>query len=254
MCPSRAVARQRSAALRLQPPELLPSLQAGKRRSPMALGGPYASTRPLLPGMVRDLWRVAEYPIWMVGVVIDFEPTAVHIGGLVRSSATTLRDNRSSPSTQRQRTGRSRGLSAGGDRRRVLEPDLGISGGQSSALVVPVRAGLGAASPVQPAPARPGRAGCARYAGAGDRRDRTLIAAVRTDAGKTMPSTPYTYTSPDDPAREDEGLFGPGSVTWRVMSSRMPLSRWIAQIDRKFMPFCSSPWWTCRLRPGRTGL
>ena len=33
-------------------------------------------------------------------------------------------------------------------------------------------------------------------------------AAVRTQ-GKTMPSTPYTYTSPDDPAREDEGLFGP---------------------------------------------
>jgi uncharacterized protein (DUF2236 family) len=36
-----------------------------------------------------------------------------------------------------------------------------------------------------------------------------------------MPSTPYGYTSPDDPAREDEGLFGPGSVTWRVMSSRI---------------------------------
>jgi len=36
-----------------------------------------------------------------------------------------------------------------------------------------------------------------------------------------MPYTPYTYTSPFDPAREDDGLFGPGSVTWRVMSSRV---------------------------------
>jgi len=36
-----------------------------------------------------------------------------------------------------------------------------------------------------------------------------------------MPYTPYTYTHPDDPAREDGGLFGPGSVTWRVMSSRI---------------------------------
>jgi len=40
-----------------------------------------------------------------------------------------------------------------------------------------------------------------------------------------MPSTPYTYTSPDDPAREDDGLFGPGSVTWRVMNSRI---MWVA--------------------------
>ena len=31
-----------------------------------------------------------------------------------------------------------------------------------------------------------------------------------------MPYTPYTYTDLDDPAREDEGLFGPRSVTWRV--------------------------------------
>jgi uncharacterized protein (DUF2236 family) len=36
-----------------------------------------------------------------------------------------------------------------------------------------------------------------------------------------MPYTPYTYTHPDDPGREDGGLFGPGSVTWRVMSSRV---------------------------------
>jgi uncharacterized protein (DUF2236 family) len=36
-----------------------------------------------------------------------------------------------------------------------------------------------------------------------------------------MPYTPYTYTSPDDPGREDEGLFGSESVTWRVMNSRI---------------------------------
>jgi uncharacterized protein (DUF2236 family) len=34
-------------------------------------------------------------------------------------------------------------------------------------------------------------------------------------------ATPYTYTSPHDPAREDDGLFGPGSVTWRVMNARI---------------------------------
>jgi uncharacterized protein (DUF2236 family) len=33
--------------------------------------------------------------------------------------------------------------------------------------------------------------------------------------------TPYTYTSPRDPAREDGGLFGPESVTWRLMDSRI---------------------------------
>ncbi len=33
------------------------------------------------------------------------------------------------------------------------------------------------------------------------------------------PAMIYTYTSPDDPAREDDGLFGPESVTWRLMSS-----------------------------------
>jgi uncharacterized protein (DUF2236 family) len=37
----------------------------------------------------------------------------------------------------------------------------------------------------------------------------------------------YTYTSPYDPAREDEGLFGPASVTWRVMSSRI---MWVAVV------------------------
>jgi hypothetical protein len=56
-------------------------------------------------------------------------------------------------------------------------------------------------------------------------------AAVRT-RGKTMPSTPYTYTSPDDPAREDEGLFGPGSVTWRVMSSRI---MWVAIVRALYL-------------------
>ncbi len=47
-----------------------------------------------------------------------------------------------------------------------------------------------------------------------------------------MPSTPYTYTSPDDPAREDEGLFGPGSATWRVMSSRI---MWVAIIRALYL-------------------
>jgi uncharacterized protein (DUF2236 family) len=47
-----------------------------------------------------------------------------------------------------------------------------------------------------------------------------------------MPSTLYTYTSPDDPAREDEGLFGPGSVTWRVMSSRI---MWVAIVRALYL-------------------
>jgi uncharacterized protein (DUF2236 family) len=47
-----------------------------------------------------------------------------------------------------------------------------------------------------------------------------------------MPSTPYRYTSPDDPAREDEGLFGPGSVTWRVMSSRI---MWVAIVRALYL-------------------
>jgi uncharacterized protein (DUF2236 family) len=29
----------------------------------------------------------------------------------------------------------------------------------------------------------------------------------------------YHYTNPLDPARADDGLFGPGSVTWRIMSA-----------------------------------
>ena len=47
-----------------------------------------------------------------------------------------------------------------------------------------------------------------------------------------MPATPYTYTSPDDPGREDEGLFGPGSVTWRVMSSRI---MWVAIVRALYL-------------------
>jgi uncharacterized protein (DUF2236 family) len=37
----------------------------------------------------------------------------------------------------------------------------------------------------------------------------------------------YTYTYPDDPAREDDGLFGPGSVTWRLMETRI---MWVAAV------------------------
>ena len=59
-----------------------------------------------------------------------------------------------------------------------------------------------------------------------------VIAAVRTDAGKTMPYMPYTYKSPDDPAREDEGLFGRESVTWRVMSSRI---MWVAVVRALYL-------------------
>src|SRR5215467_14536626 len=51
-------------------------------------------------------------------------------------------------------------------------------------------------------------------------------------AGKAMPHTPYTYTSPDDPAREDEGLFGPESVTWRVMTIRI---MWVAVVRALYL-------------------
>jgi uncharacterized protein (DUF2236 family) len=47
-----------------------------------------------------------------------------------------------------------------------------------------------------------------------------------------MDSTPYTYTSPYDPAREDDGLFGPESVTWRVMSSRI---MWVAVLRALYL-------------------
>jgi uncharacterized protein (DUF2236 family) len=47
-----------------------------------------------------------------------------------------------------------------------------------------------------------------------------------------MPFTPYTCTSPDDPAREDDGLFGPGSVTWQIMNSRI---MWIAALRALYL-------------------
>ena len=47
-----------------------------------------------------------------------------------------------------------------------------------------------------------------------------------------MASTPYRYTSPYDPAREDDGLFGPESVTWRVMSSRI---MWVAVLRALYL-------------------
>ena len=47
-----------------------------------------------------------------------------------------------------------------------------------------------------------------------------------------MPFTPYTYTNPDDPGRQDEGLFGPGSVTWQIMSSRI---MWVAALRALYL-------------------
>ena len=47
-----------------------------------------------------------------------------------------------------------------------------------------------------------------------------------------MALTPYRYTSPFDPAREDDGLFGPGSVTWRIMSSRI---MWVAVLRALYL-------------------
>jgi uncharacterized protein (DUF2236 family) len=44
--------------------------------------------------------------------------------------------------------------------------------------------------------------------------------------------TPYTYTSPGDPARQDDGLFGPGSVTWRLMNSRV---MWVAIVRALYL-------------------
>jgi uncharacterized protein (DUF2236 family) len=37
----------------------------------------------------------------------------------------------------------------------------------------------------------------------------------------------YTYTSPEDPGRQDDGVFGPRSVTWRLMNSRI---MWVAAV------------------------
>src|SRR5437867_1250475 len=50
--------------------------------------------------------------------------------------------------------------------------------------------------------------------------------------GLTMPFTPYTCTSPDDPGREDNGLFGPGSVTWQIMNSRII---WVAALRALYL-------------------
>ena len=47
-----------------------------------------------------------------------------------------------------------------------------------------------------------------------------------------MAYMPYVYTSPYDPAREDDGLFGPGSVTWRIMSSRV---MWVAVVRALYL-------------------
>jgi uncharacterized protein (DUF2236 family) len=47
-----------------------------------------------------------------------------------------------------------------------------------------------------------------------------------------MKPVPYTYTHPDDPGREDDGLFGPGSMTWRIMSSRI---MWVAVVRALYL-------------------
>jgi len=47
-----------------------------------------------------------------------------------------------------------------------------------------------------------------------------------------MAVTPYRYTSPYDPAREDDGLFGPQSVTWRIMTSRI---MWVAVLRALYL-------------------
>jgi uncharacterized protein (DUF2236 family) len=47
-----------------------------------------------------------------------------------------------------------------------------------------------------------------------------------------MGSTPYRYTSPFDPARDDDGLFGPRSVTWQIMGSRI---MWVAVLRALYL-------------------
>src|SRR5579859_2222796 len=47
-----------------------------------------------------------------------------------------------------------------------------------------------------------------------------------------MAYMPYVYTSPFDPAREDDGLFGPESVTWRIMNSRI---MWVAVLRALYL-------------------
>jgi len=47
-----------------------------------------------------------------------------------------------------------------------------------------------------------------------------------------MAYMPYVYTSPCDPARADNGLFGPRSVTWRIMTSRI---MWVAVVRALYL-------------------
>src|SRR5436305_6251675 len=47
-----------------------------------------------------------------------------------------------------------------------------------------------------------------------------------------MPFVRYAFTSPDDPARDDDGLFGPGSVTWQIMSSPI---MWVAALRALYL-------------------
>jgi uncharacterized protein (DUF2236 family) len=63
------------------------------------------------------------------------------------------------------------------------------------------------------------------------RRKRGLM-LIRWYAREEMSYTPYTYTRPDDPTREDDGLFGPGSVTWRIMQSRI---MWVAIVRALYL-------------------
>ena len=93
-----------------------------------------------------------------------------------------------------------------------------------------------------PATAPPSRAHVTRTA-AVDRRIRSLrlarlesslwiISKKIMDPEMTMAYMPYPYTSPYDPGREDEGLFGPESVTWRIMSSRI---MWLAVVRALYL-------------------
>lgn len=47
-----------------------------------------------------------------------------------------------------------------------------------------------------------------------------------------MTYMPYVYTNPFDPARTDDGLFGPASVTWRIMTSRI---MWVAVVRALYL-------------------
>jgi uncharacterized protein (DUF2236 family) len=47
-----------------------------------------------------------------------------------------------------------------------------------------------------------------------------------------MPADPYAYTWPGEVGREDEGLFGPGSATWRVMTNRI---MWVAIVRAVYL-------------------